>query len=166
MSGNAARLTTVPLTSSRERNRRRRRNGPGFWSGMILIAAACAVTPSKVEAQEYGPLGAPGHWCTFNRACNWTAHAGIAFGTTYALNKVHVPLPIAAGAGAALFVGKEVRDHMKWGDFWTFDSLVDLGTGVAGAGLAYWLLRPDEPTGAAPYLGEDGQLGLSLNLAF
>lgn len=135
-----------------------------FWLATLALVLTAAATPSPVNAQNYGPLGAPGHWCTFNRACNWTAHAGIAFGTTYMLDKVGVPLPVAAGTGAALFIGKEVRDHIKWGDFWTFDSLVDLGTGVAGAGLAYWLLRADGSPPAAPYVDAEGRMGLELRL--
>lgn len=161
MPADAKPLAGVP---SRLRAPRRANRFVRLCFGFLTVLAAIVVNPAQVEAQEYGFLGAPGHWCTFNRACNWTAHAGIAFGTTYALDKLGVPLPLAAGTGAALFVGKEVRDHMKWGDFWTFDSLVDLGTGVVGAGLAYWLLKPDEHTVAAPFVDADGRMGLELRL--
>lgn len=161
MSRNAARITEVTRTSS---CKRRPIGLQGLLPALILTIAVIGAAPANASAQEYGFLGAPGHWCTFNRACNWTAHAGIAFGTTYVLDKVGVPLPVAAGAGAALFIGKEVRDHIKWGDFWTFDSLVDMGTGVAGAGLAYWLLKPDERSLAAPFVDAEGRMGLELRL--
>ena len=144
--------------------------GPRRFSRTLgLLAVLLGIgfgRPAPAEAQ-ITVFGAPGHWCTFNRPCNWTAHAGIAFGTTWALHKVDVPLPLAAGIGGGLFLGKEIRDHVKWGDFWTFDSLVDLGTGVAGAALAYWVLKPDDETPVPmPVVGRDGTVGLQLRLAF
>jgi len=153
----------IGLTEAGSRKRLTARLGKSA-TALLLAAAASASFAAPTEAQEYGVLGAPGHWCTFNRTCNWTAHASIAFGTTYALHKLDVPLHFAAGAGAALFLGKEIRDHRKWGDFWTFDSLVDLGTGVAGAGIAYWLLKPDESAMPMPYVDPAGRMGLESRL--
>lgn len=133
-------------------------------ASFILAFVFSAQLAEPAQAQEYGIFGKPGHWCMFNRACDWSSHATIAFGTTYLLQKVDVPLHYAAGAGAAIFVGKEIRDHVKWGDFWTFDSLMDLAAGVAGAGLAYWVFQPDDRAMPRPYVDWEGQIGLELDL--
>ncbi len=144
---------------------RRNRWARRTWAGLFLAAALVTLQPTSAAAQ-HRPFGDAGHWCTFNRPCNWTAHAAIAFGTTYALDGLNVPLPLAAGVGAGLFLGKEIRDHLKWGDFWTFDSLVDLASGVVGAGAAYLVLRPDPDARAEPYRDAAGRTGLSMRLAF
>jgi hypothetical protein len=82
------------------------------------------------------------HWCIFNRPCNWAGHASIALGVTYGLNRLDVPREYAAGAAALVFVGKELRDHAKWGNVWgTPDSVGDMLSGFAGATVGYLLLR-------------------------
>jgi hypothetical protein len=107
-------------------------------AGIILIAA-----PIQLQAQSSRAfLGRAYHYCTFTQACNWSSHAIIAFSATYMLNKAGLPRGASAGAAALFFVGKEVRDHLKWGVLGSADSNGDLATGVIGAAIAYQLLRP------------------------
>src|SRR5262245_21261831 len=107
-------------------------------AGFILLAA-----PIQLQAQTSGAFVSRAyHYCTFTRPCNWGSHAILAFGATYTLNKVGLPRGAAAGAAALLFVGKEVRDHLKWGVLGSADSNGDLAAGLIGAVIAYQLLRP------------------------
>jgi hypothetical protein len=82
------------------------------------------------------------HWCIFNRPCNWSAHASIAMGVVWGLDRMHVRTEYAAAAAALLFLGKEVRDDRKWGHvLGTPDSMGDMLSGFAGAYVGYRLFR-------------------------
>jgi hypothetical protein len=110
--------------------------------GLAIVGLLACVSPASSRAQtDTNMLGRTMHACTFNRPCNWTAHAAIAFGATYGLRALHVPTAWAAGTAALLFVGKELRDQMKWGVLGTADSNGDLVSGLAGALLAYHVSR-------------------------
>jgi len=104
------------------------------WSLGAITAQARAQAPGNFLTQAL-------HDCTFTRPCNWSSHALIAFGGTYALHKLGVPKEAAAGAAALLFVGKEVRDHLKWRVLGSPDSNGDMISGCAGALLAYFVLQ-------------------------
>jgi hypothetical protein len=123
---------------------------------MVAVAVLVLFVPVRSSAQERVRAGTEPvsaterptlvgdamHWCIFNRPCNWASHATIALGVTYGLSRLDVPREYAAGAAALLFVGKELRDHAKWGDVWgTPDSVGDMLSGFAGATVGYLLLR-------------------------
>ncbi len=110
----------------------------GLALGFLIVAR-----PERTTAQAAGNLLTQAvHDCTFARPCNWTSHALIAFGTTYLLHRLRVPAPAAAGAAALLYVGKEVRDHLKWGVLGSADSNGDLLSGCAGALIAFYAVNP------------------------
>ncbi len=69
--------------------------------GLLAMAAVMApATPVAVWAQsDRNVVSQALHDCTFSRPCNWTSHAAIAFGTTYALRALRVPTELAAGRG-------------------------------------------------------------------
>jgi hypothetical protein len=106
------------------------------FAGFLLLAA-----PATLRAQAPGLLSRAIHDCTFTTPCNWSSHAILAFGATYALNKAGVPRAASAGTAVLFFVGKEVRDHLKWGVLGSADSNGDLAAGVIGAVVAYHVLR-------------------------
>jgi len=108
------------------------------------LAFASLGTATHAYAQALlRPVSAAFEFCTFNRPCNWASHATIAFGAAYVLHRLDIPDAAAAGAAALFYVGKEIRDHMRWGVLGSTDSNGDILSGCAGALLAYYLaLRP------------------------
>jgi len=112
----------------------------------LSVAAVLVCLPAPAAArqaagpQERSTVGDAVHWCVFNRPCNWTGHAAIAAGVVWGLRRVDVRPEYAAVVAALVFVGKEVRDHRKWGHvLGTPDSMGDLLSGVAGAYVGYRL---------------------------
>ena len=113
--------------------------------GLALASVASLGTATHAEAQGLLlPAAAAFDFCAFNRPCNWASHAAIAFGAAWLLHhQLDVPAAAAAGAAALFYVGKELRDHMRWGVLGSTDSNGDILSGCAGALLAYYLaLRP------------------------
>src|SRR5690606_21989403 len=107
------------------------------------FALASLGTATHASAQTFLPPVAAA-FCAFNRACNWASHAAIAFGMANLLHRLDVPEAAAAGAAALFYVGKEIRDHVRWGVLGSTDSNGDILSGCAGALLAYYLvLRPE-----------------------
>lgn len=111
--------------------------------GLALASLASLGTATHADAQGLLlPATAAFDFCAFNRPCNWTSHAAIAFGAAWLLHhRLHVPEAAAAGAAALFYVGKEIRDHMRWGVLGSEDSNGDILSGCAGALLAYYLAR-------------------------
>jgi hypothetical protein len=138
----------------------------------LRIALALIIAPTLASAQtgepqrKLGPIGDAAHWCTFTRPCNWASHAGIALGVAQAMPKLGVSREVAAGAAALLFVGKEVRDHLKWGDFGSRDSLGDLAAGLVGAYVGYRLHgREEKPGTVTPVIySTDGDAAVGVRL--
>jgi len=139
----------------------------------LRIALCLVGLPTLLAAQDatrehaLGPVGHALHWCTFNTPCNWTSHAAIAAGVVAGLRRAEVSPKLAAASAALLFVAKEVRDHARWGDFGSTDSLGDLAAGVLGAYVGYRLFGRDHESRLAPILVEDGEatrVGLRLRL--
>lgn len=135
----------------------------------IALVAFCA--PGTVQAQArneghtLGPVvGGALHWCTFNRPCNWTGHATIALGVVYGLRKLDVAPEVAAGSAVLLFVGKEIRDHMKWGDFGSTDSIGDLAAGVLGALVGYHFFAESHEPGPVQPMVAPQTTGVSIGL--
>jgi hypothetical protein len=80
--------------------------------------------------------------CTFNRACTTVQHVAIATGVTWSLERVGVDPLLSAATATAVFAGKEIRDHAKWGrNLDRRDSSADLLAGIAGSliGLALFV---------------------------
>lgn len=93
-----------------------------------------------------GTVGEAVHWCTFERACNWSAHASIAAGIVWGLRRADVGPELAATVAALVFVGKEIRDDAKWGGvLGTRDSMADMLSGVLGAYVGYRLFGGSGP---------------------
>jgi len=108
----------------------------------LALASLGNATDARAQALPQ-PFAAAFDFCAFNRPCNWASHAAIAFGAAYLLHRLDVPEAAAAGAAALFYVGKEIRDHMRWGVLGSTDSNGDILSGCAGALLAYYLaLRP------------------------
>ncbi len=109
------------------------------------FALASLGTATHASAQTFlPPVAAAFDFCAFNRPCNWASHAAIAFGMANLLHRLDVPEAAAAGAAALFYVGKEIRDHVRWGVLGSTDSNGDILSGCAGALLAYYLvLRPE-----------------------
>jgi len=110
----------------------------------VAVVLVCMATPAAARqaagTPERGAMGEAVHWCVFNRPCNWTGHATIAAGVVWGLRRMDVRPEYAAVFAALVFVGKELRDHRKWGHvLGTPDSMGDLLSGVAGAYLGYRL---------------------------
>ena len=107
------------------------------------LALASLATATHAGAQDLLlPAAAVYDFCAFNRPCNWASHAAIAFGAAWLLHqRLDVPEAAAAGAAALFYVGKEIRDHMRWGVLGSEDSNGDILSGCAGALLAYYLAR-------------------------
>jgi hypothetical protein len=131
-----------------------------------LVWGVLLAWPAASAAQSSGNIvGRVVHDCTFSRPCNWGSHAVIAFSTAYVLRELHVPAPAAAGAAMLLYVGKEVRDHLKWRVLGSADSNGDLLSGCAGALLAYYLMKHGPPvTRVALMVGLDGRTIFAVNL--
>jgi len=84
-------------------------------------------------------------WCTFHsRSCNFTAHGAVAYGATRAGAKLGLDPRIAATIAGGYFVYREIQQDRQWGDFWTYDSLMDLLSRVTGAVLAYHHINQNE----------------------
>ncbi len=134
----------------------------------LVLATGLLMLPPRdqVRAQSSDNLvGRAVHQCTFTRACNWGSHALIAFGATYALHELELPIAAAAGTAALLYVGKEVRDHLRWGVIGSADSNGDILSGWAGALIAYYMIKHslrDSLTGVSVQLGERPSLTVRL----
>lgn len=64
-----------------------------------------------------------------------------------------------------MFVGKEIRDQMKWGVLGSADSNGDLVSGLAGSLLAYYLSHRSMPaTGFAVAFNAEGRTQLGIRL--
>ena len=110
----------------------------------LALAASITVLGCPLRTAAQSPLKFAGdafRYCTMHQPCNWSSHALIAFSATQALNYLRVPLPVAAGTAALFYVGKEVRDHLKWGVLGSADSNGDMASGCAGALVAYLIAR-------------------------
>jgi hypothetical protein len=130
-------------------------------------------TSSPVAAQKHrtsSPQQDHGliHRCIFNRPCNWTSHAAIASGVVFGLHELKVRSEYALAASALLYIGKEVRDHLKWGNvLGTYDSNGDVVSGVLGAYISYRLVKHMERKSVRPLLVPDGAgttLGLEIDV--
>ena len=109
---------------------------------MVLFMLAAPVRAQEAGVQERSAVGAALHKCMFNKPCNWTGHATIGAGIVFGLHKLNVKAEYAAVASALVWVGKELRDEAKWGNvLGTTDSTGDLLSGLAGAYLAYRIIR-------------------------
>jgi hypothetical protein len=119
----------------------------------LPLAALLLFAPGQGSAQararvapERGAVGEAVHWCMFNRPCNWSSHATIAAGIVWGLRRVDVAPEHAAAVAALVFVGKEVRDHLKWGNvLGTPDSMGDMVSGFVGAYVGYRLFARRTP---------------------
>jgi hypothetical protein len=110
----------------------------------LALAASITVLgwPLRAAAQSPFQIATDAfRYCTMTQPCNWSSHALIAFSATHALKYLQVPLPVAAGTAALFYVGKEVRDHLKWGVLGSADSNGDMVSGCAGALIAYLIAR-------------------------
>lgn len=117
----------------------------GFVLSFSVLGRASAQAPTR------STMGQAVHWCTFNRACNWSGHATIATGIVWGLSRAEVKPEVAAVAAALVFVGKEVRDDRKWGNvLGSADSMGDLLSGLAGAYVGYRLFHVGRKGGAPP----------------
>jgi hypothetical protein len=113
--------------------------------GSVRAEAQVSQTPTPASNESH-TIGHAVHWCVFNRPCNWTGHASIAFGVVWGLDRMNVPTKYAAAASALLFFGKEVRDDLKWGHvLGTTDSMGDMLSGFAGAAAGYVLFHDTKP---------------------
>jgi hypothetical protein len=110
-------------------------------------------------------MGDAVHWCTFNRPCNWGSHATIATGIVWGLSRLDVKPEYAAVTAALFFVGKEVRDHQKWGHvLGTPDSMVDMLSGVAGAYFGYRLFGGRTATPLTISVGEGRETTVGIQI--
>jgi hypothetical protein len=110
---------------------------------LSVLALSCLAAPvsAQIEIIER-PIDEAVHWCAFRRPCNWTSHAAIGAGIVVGLHALDVKPEYAAAASALFYIGKEVRDHAKWGNvLGTLDSNIDMATGVAGAVTGWFLTR-------------------------
>jgi hypothetical protein len=135
------------------------------WFGVALSLAGVVPAMAQIVDDRSG-VGDAVHWCLFNRPCNWSGHASIATGIVWGLRRADVKAEFAAVAAALVFLGKEVRDDMKWGNvLGTADSMGDLVSGFAGAYLGYRLVRGDGSGGASPVsLGMTADEGATLEV--
>ena len=118
---------------------------PARIAAQTRMDATSANIPMSTTASERSVVAEAYHRCVFNRPCNWTGHATIALGVVWGLDRLHVRTDVAAIAAALVFVGKEVRDHRKWGDvLGTPDSMGDMVSGFVGAYIGYRLFRERE----------------------
>lgn len=110
----------------------------------LALTASIAVLGCPLRTVAQSPFKLAGdafRYCRATQPCNWSSHALIAFSATQALSYLRVPLPLAAGTAALFYVGKEVRDHLKWGVLGSADSNGDMASGCAGALVAYFIAR-------------------------
>jgi len=123
--------------------------------------------PAVVRAQTPHDtrIGQAMHWCLFNRPCNWTSHASIATGIVYGLDRLNIRTEYAAAFAALVFVGKEVRDHLKWGDvLGSPDSMGDMLSGFIGASAGYLLFRDRPRSPLALDVSADGGTRVGVRL--
>jgi hypothetical protein len=80
--------------------------------------------------------------CSSQPVCNYSSHLATASAMTFSLDNVGVKTGTSAALIAAFFLGREVRDRIKWkGQYDLRDGALDFVSGAAGAALVYLIKR-------------------------
>lgn len=94
------------------------------WAALILGVKSCAAQ------------GDVDDWCITRTWCNGPSHTVLTVGSATVLD-LTTPLDAdeARWIPVAFYVGKEVRDHIRWSDLSWSDTATDLGF----VALGWWL---------------------------